>query len=132
MNIKGLGQSLISTLVHTGKIKSPLDLYQLHQSELEQIGLGKKQAGELLDEIERSKTQSFDRLINALGISHVGKEKAKILASYFEDIETFETTNLDELSRVKLVGKTTAKSIADYLNFSENRRLLDLFKTPSG
>ena len=74
MNIEGLGESLIARLIAEGLVASYADVYKLTTEQLANVErMGKKSAANLIDEIERSKTRDFWRVIYGLGVRHVGE-----------------------------------------------------------
>ena len=127
MNIRGFGPALVETLVNAGYIQTLSDIYSLDQDSLVKAGCSEAVSRTLLDQIEVSKKQKFFKFIHALGIPHVGISKARPLAVYFEDLETFRTASKEEFSKVPGIGDVTARSLADYLSHSENQNELSRF-----
>ena len=81
MDIEGLGPAVVEQLAETGLVKDLGDLYQLNVEALGTLErMGEKSAKNLLDGLERSKEQPFDRVLFALGIRHVGATVARTLA----------------------------------------------------
>ena len=71
MNIDGLGDRIIEDFYNLGFIKSIEDLYSLDtkKNELMELeGFGHKSISNLLDSIEKSKCNSLEKLIFAIGI----------------------------------------------------------------
>ena len=84
MNIDGFGEKIVDQLVDNRLIETPADLYKLQSSVLQNLDrLAEVSAGNLLDEIERSKNTTLWRFIHALGIPGVGETTAKDLAKHF-------------------------------------------------
>lgn len=113
MNIEGLGERMIETLVDEGLVKSFSDLYRLTFEDL--IALerqGEKSVTNTLESIEQSKTTTLPRLIFALGIRFVGETTAKTLAKEFGTIENLMSASLEQLLETKDVGEKVAESIA--------------------
>ncbi|MFR2511895.1 MAG: hypothetical protein ACLS9K_07735 [Lachnospira eligens] len=82
MNIMGLGETLVDALIKEGYIHNYADIYTLkeHRDELIEKGIiGKKNTDKLLAAIERSKQNTPDRLLTALGIRNVGKNTSSRL-----------------------------------------------------
>ena len=129
MNIHGLGDSLARKLVQSGIVKTPADLYRLNLETLKQLnGMSKNKARLLLQEIEKSKKQPFSKLLTSFGIPKIGEAKAKQLAHYFEDLETFESTTPGELQLNKEIGNAAAQAVLDFLNQPDTHELLVIFK----
>lgn len=115
MNIEGLGDRLIETMVSNGLLRSFSDIYRLdfgHLLKLERQG--EKSARKILQSIDRSRTTSLPRLIYALGIRFVGEATAKQLARHFGTIENLvqaARTGLEPLTAVEDVGPKVAQAI---------------------
>lgn len=125
MNIEGLGESLIDQLVERAVVKDVADLYDLSAATLEDLErIGKKSAAKLLAEIERSKANDLWRLLNGLGIRHVGERGAQVLADHFGSIEAIVAASLDELQQVREVGPVLAASVRLWCDEPANRALL--------
>ena len=110
------------------KIEDFYHLYK-HKDELMTMeGFGEKSVTNLLDAITNSKNNSLERLIFGLGIRHVGKKTAKILAMYFGDMDKFMKADYDLLSNIPDIGDIIAKSIIDYFSKEENIKLINNLK----
>ena len=112
-------------------ITSIPDIYNLnkHSQDLKRLeGYGEKSVSNLLEAIEKSKENSLEKLVFALGIPHVGAKTAKILASKFETMENLENSTLEELVNIPDVGKIIAESVVNYFNNTENRQVIEKLK----
>jgi DNA ligase (NAD+) len=126
MNIEGLGESLIDQLVERGLVKDVADLYHLNEPTLVALErMGKKSAAKLLDQIERSKSTDLWRLINGLGIRHVGERGAQVLVEAFGSVDRMRQASLEELQQVREIGPVLAASVRLWLDVPANRRLLE-------
>jgi DNA ligase (NAD+) len=126
MNIEGLGESLIDQLVERGLVKDVADLYFLNAPALENLErMGKKSSAKLLEQIERSKTNELWRLLNGLGIRHVGERGAQVLADHFASVDALMTASLEELQQVREVGPVMAASVRSWFDAAENRALVE-------
>ena len=106
------------------------DLYYLHEkieSILQFDGYGEKSVQKIVSNIEKSKSQSLERLLFGLGIKEVGVKTAKLLATYYQNMENLQNTNLEELESIRDIGKTTAESVHSYLN--ANKELIEKLKS---
>ena len=125
MNIEGLGESLIARLIADGLVASYADVYKLTEQRLEQVErLGKKSAANLIDQIERSKTRDFWRLIYGLGIRHVGERGAQALAGAFGSMNALLAASQDQLKAVPDIGPVVAAAAREYLDQPQNRALI--------
>lgn len=129
MNIEGLGDALVDQLLAEGLVTALPDLYALRADDL--VGLermGSKSSKNLLDEIERSKTNDVARLIFALGIRHVGEKLAHTLAAHFSGIDALGAATIEELTAVEDVGPVVAESLVFFFHQPENQTLLRQLK----
>ena len=86
MDIEGLGDKIVEQFFNQGFIKSIDDIYRLENCAQELMlieGFGEKSVLKMLSAIEKSKSNSLERLLFGLGIKEVGSKSAKTLASYF-------------------------------------------------
>ncbi|HLD08313.1 MAG TPA: NAD-dependent DNA ligase LigA [Candidatus Peribacterales bacterium] len=80
-NIEGLGKETIEELIKLGLVTDPADIFYLTEMELSQVPLFKeKKIENALTAIEKARRIPLDRFIFALGVRHIGRETAEILA----------------------------------------------------
>ena len=131
MNIDGLGERIIEDFYNMGFIKSISDIYLLsnHKEDLIELeGFGEKSVNNLLESIENSKNNSLEKILFALGIRHVGKKTAKILAKRYKNIDNIINVNIDELTNVNDIGEIIAKSVRTYFDDPLNLKLIEDLK----
>ncbi len=125
MDIDYVGPSLIQQLYDKKFISNPVDLYRLTIEDLLQLDLIKeKSATNIYTAIQESKTRPLNRLLTALGIRHVGKETADILAGEFSTIDELAAAELVTLSKIEGIGEIIAKSIYDFFRNEYNIKLI--------
>ena len=125
MDIDGMGEKLAEQLVDKQLLKSLDQLYDLTAEEL--IGLermGEKSAQNLIKGIEASKQRPLSRLLNGLGIRHVGAHVAEVLASHFHTIEALQDAPLEDLCDIHEIGDVVAKEVRNFFDTEENRTLI--------
>ena len=130
MYIEGFGERIVEDFYNYGYLKSILDFYHLkeHKEQLQELeGFGKKSIENLLEAIENSKKNSLERLIFALGIRHVGKKTASILASYYKNMDALMNASLEDLMNITDIGDKIALSIKEY--FNDNIELINNLKS---
>jgi len=126
MDINGLGEAVVDQLLAARLVRSIPDLYGLELDKLAALDrLGAKSAGNLLDEIEASKSRGLARLLFALGIRHVGERLAQTLAARFGSLAALEKAGSDELVQVEDVGPKVAESIIFFFAQPENHELIE-------
>ncbi len=131
MNIDGLGDRIMEDLYNFHFISSIADIYHLYEKkeELTKLeGYGQKSVNKLLESIEQSKQNSLERLIFGLGISHVGAEKAKILASYFKNMDAIMAATKEQLIALPDIGETIADSVISYFAQQTHMELIESLK----
>ena len=112
MDIEGLGPAVVEQLVEQGLVKDLSDLYELNVASLGALErMGEKSAQNLLDGLDRSKEQSFDRVLFALGIRHVGATVARTLARTFGSLDALCKASVEVLEATHEIGPTIARSL---------------------
>jgi len=126
MDIDGLGEVLVNHLVDKGLVKNVADLYKLTLDDLVKIErMGSKSALNVLNNIEKSRKSTLNRLINGLGIPFVGERTAQILAETFGDLDKIMNGDEDELKKAEEVGPKVAHSIRQFFDQHANRELVE-------
>lgn len=129
MDIDHLGESTIDKLLEKNMIENVADLYKLKKEDILQLeGFKEKSAENLLDSIEKSKDQDLSRLIYGLGIRHVGKYAAQLLATRFSSIDELAEATEDELKEIDGLGEKSAEAIATFFTSEENISLINRLK----
>ncbi len=129
MDIEGLGESLVDQLLVKGLVKSLSDLYGLGRGAVAGLDrMGPKSADNLLAQIESSKKRGLARLLNGLGIRHVGEKMARSLAARYRDLESLAAAGPEELTAVDDVGPKVAESIRFFFSQEENLALIERLK----
>lgn len=131
MNIEGLGERNIEQFFQLGYLKTVEDLFTLKDNRdyLVQLpGFKDKSIDKLLKNIESSKSNSFSKLLYALGIRNIGNKSARILASHYPNIDLLQNASVDELSTIRDFGETRAKSIALFFENESNQKLIQKLK----
>lgn len=131
MNIEGFGENITEDFYNMGYLKRVYDYYSLYNYKEELMaleGFGEKSIIKLLSNIEKSKNNSLERLLFALGIRHVGNKTSHILASTYKNIDSIISSTFDELSNIKDIGPIIAKSVIDYFNEQDNINTINKLK----
>jgi DNA ligase (NAD+) len=143
MDIEGLGDRYIDSLVEFGYVHGIADLYKLKLDDLlqmktraderdgttpETVQQGKiatKWADNLLAGIAASRHPPLERLLFALGIRHVGESTAKTLADWLGTLALVRRAPAPLLVMLPDIGRTVAESIADFFAEPKNQVALD-------
>lgn len=132
MDIEGLGEKVVEELYNYGFIKEVNDIYHLknYKEEIIKIeGYGNKSVDNMLSAIEKSKENSLERLLFALGIDEVGAKTSKILAKRFINLEELIDASKEDLLAIKDIGDVTAQSLYEYFENEENIKLINELKS---
>ncbi|HEX4117399.1 MAG TPA: NAD-dependent DNA ligase LigA [Rhizomicrobium sp.] len=159
-DIEGLGGTMIELFHAKGLLTEPADIFALtekpekvtkalaeHRAQLSEERRAvegkepvktkaKKDEGDsklvdnLMAAIERRRTISLDRLINALGIRHVGETTARLIARHYRTIDAFvegmKAPNAhEELESLEGIGGVVAEAIGDFFAEKHNVKALD-------
>ena len=129
MNIDGLGESIITLLLEQKLIKDISDLYYLKKEDLVNLErMGDKSASNLINAIEKSKSNDLYRLINGLGIKHIGVKGAKIIANEFKDLDVIMNLNTNQLVNLEEFGETMADSVVEFFREEKNISVIEKLK----
>lgn len=138
MDIRGLSYQRLEQLIAAGLVNDAADIYAITVEQLVPKKAAKKRVGAaenetdedlggvagfqlksataLVEAIEASKSQPLSRLLNALGIRHVGAESAKLLARSFGTMDALAAASVDEIEALHGVGHTMAESVREWFD----------------
>ena len=129
MDIDHLGESTIDKLLEKDLINNVADLYFLSKDDILTLdGFKDKSAQNLIESIENSKKQDLSRLIYGLGILHVGKYAAQILANQYQSIDELAKAPVEQLREIDGLGDKTAEAICTFFATEENVNLIKRLK----
>jgi DNA ligase (NAD+) len=125
MDIEGIGERTALQLVDQGLVQDPVDLYNLRKEALLELeGFADRKADNLLSAIEASKTQSFTRLLAALGIRGVGGTVAALLTDAFPSLDALLSATTEEIAAVAGLGPITAQNVVDWFSLPRHQALV--------
>jgi DNA ligase (NAD+) len=137
MDIEGLGEENIQTLFDAGLIKSPADIFRLHQKREILAGFegwGDRKITKLLEAIDARRSVALERFIFALGIRRIGEQNAKLLARHYHSLEAWRAAMIaariigsearEELGSIQGIGPAIAEELIEF--FAEPRNLAAL------
>ncbi|MCQ2795701.1 MAG: NAD-dependent DNA ligase LigA [Bacilli bacterium] len=131
MEIDGMGPAVVEEFFNLGFLRSIPDIYNLknHEQEILDLeGWSHKSFDNLMKAIEKSKSNSLEKLLTGLGINEIGSKMARTLAKRYSDIEAWKNLEMMELLSLNDVGPVMAESIYQYFHNEENIRMLDALK----
>jgi DNA ligase (NAD+) len=128
LDIEGLGDRWVESLLHLDLLKDVADIYHLHEHREQLLGLekmGEKSVQNLIDSIEKSKKTTLAAFIYALGIRGVGETTARMLAQNFQTLEALQLADLEALKKTPDVGEITAEWILDFFQSPQNMQVVE-------
>lgn len=115
MDISGMGDAIVETLIDKNLLKDITDIYTLKFEDFYSLeGFKEKSSRNLIESIEKSKENSLDKLLFGLGIRHIGKKASKILAENFDDIYKLAEASVEELNSLEDFGAIMAESVYSF------------------
>lgn len=125
MDIEGLGDKLVETLVEHELVRHPGDLYRLDEETLAGLDrMGPKSAQNLLAALEKSKQTTLPAFLYALGIREVGEATALNLARHFGSLDAIVQADQEALLEVADVGPVVAAHVAHFFAETHNREVV--------
>ncbi|UCZ57509.1 NAD-dependent DNA ligase LigA [Desulfurispirillum indicum] len=129
MDIAGMGEKVVQRFLDEGILTDIPDIYHLVYERVASLdGFGVKSALNLQASVEASKAHPLERVLFALGIRHVGKKTAQLLARHFGSMERLMQASIEELTAVEEVGEIVARSIYSFLREPASVALVDALK----
>jgi len=126
MDIEGVGPSLIDQLVDEGLVRDAADLYGLKKEQLLTLeGIAEKSSLNIIEAIQASLDRNFESVLFSLGIRHVGKTTADVLARALGSMDRIRTASVEDLSKVEGIGHVIGSAIRDFMDNPNNRELLE-------
>jgi DNA ligase (NAD+) len=126
MDIEGLGEKQVSTLMDKGLVKTAGDFYRLSGEQLMELeGYGEVSAGRLLAAIDASKERPFGRVLFAIGIEGVGFVTGRSLAQQFRSIDALLAAGPEQIAGTPGIGPIVAELIAGQLADEQMRALIE-------
>jgi DNA ligase (NAD+) len=128
MDIEGLGDRWVESLLHLDLLKNVADIYCLHEHREQLLSIekmGEKSVQNLFDAIENSKKTTLASFIYALGIRGVGETTARMLANTFQTFDALKAADLEALKKTPDVGDITAEWIIDFFQAEHNLEVVN-------
>ncbi len=129
MDITGLGEVVVDMLLDKKMVGDIADIYNLKYENvvsLERFAKGK--ATNLINAIEKSKSNTLDKFIFGLGIRHIGKKAALQLSRNFEDIYEIMDADFERLNSIEDFGEIMSKSVIEFFNKDVSKELIKKFE----
>lgn len=132
MNIRGLGDAAATSIVYY-VMNEDDNLDVLYGSFIRDIGfltlaetIGQKNATKLMEEIDNSKNQPFNRVLAGLQIPFIGRRMSKALATHYGSIDKIKDAVMDgSIVNIEGVGTEMLNAMRNWFG---NKRNLDLIE----
>ena len=138
LDIDGLGSELIARLIDQGIVLDVADFYdkldfetlkdlptgRFSKVDKSPIVLGATTAQKIMTALEASKDKGLSRVLVGLGIRHVGKTVAELLAQNFGSMQALMQASEESLSAIEGIGPKMAESIADFFKVEDNIKVI--------
>ncbi len=145
MDVDGLGEELVDRMIEAGLLRDVADFYALDAHAIAALDTGRSYAkddkkkgvaagdpikvgltiaNKVMDELARSKEQPLSRVLFALGIRHVGKSVAEVLARRFLTIDALAAASEEDIAACDGIGPKIASSVREFLSVPENLEVL--------
>jgi DNA ligase (NAD+) len=122
LDITGLGEKTAQDMVRKGLVEDIADLYRLTVADLLKLdGFAQKSAPQLHDAVQSTKHPPLDRFLYALGIRHVGRRVARVLAERYQRLESLEKASRKDLETIQEIGPEIAGSVTRFFSETVNQ-----------
>lgn len=131
LNIDGFGEKTIQHFYHLGwltKIEDLLSIETHQQDIIDTKGYGEKSYQRIISGLTAAKLLPFDKVLNGLGIRHIGEKASKILAKEFGGIDNLMAANVEQIANIYDMGGVKAASIKFFLDDEKNGKLIQKLK----
>ena len=135
-DIEGFGAKHIVSFFEDGLIKSPADIFNLKEDDLQgREGWKEKSITNLINAINSRKQIEMPRFVFALGINQVGQATARLLSKTYgsfvllknamKDAQIIGSDAMEELLAIDGIGKSMADDIIEFFKEPHNQKVLD-------
>jgi DNA ligase (NAD+) len=125
MDIEGLGEKQVTTLLAKGLVKTAGDFYRLTAQQLMELeGYGEVSANRVIAAIEASKDRPFGRVLFAVGIEGVGFVTGRNLAQHFRTVDVLLAASAEQIAETPGIGPIVAGLIHEQLADEQMRDLI--------
>ncbi|MEX1058026.1 MAG: NAD-dependent DNA ligase LigA, partial [Natronospirillum sp.] len=121
MDIDGVGEKLLVSLIEQRWVSVFSDLYRLTKPQLLSLDrMAEKSADNVIAALEDSKQTTLPRFLFALGIREVGETTARNLALHYGSLDKLKAASIDSLEAVADVGPIMARHIHEFFRQDYN------------
>lgn len=128
MDIEGMGEKVVEQFFNQGFFTNIAEIYKLmdHRDDVIALdGWQSKSIDNLIDAIDKSKSNSVEKLLFGLGIKEVGAKMAKTLSRIFGNLDALASATEEDLLEIPDVGPVVAHSIVSWFASEHNKELVE-------
>lgn len=128
MDIEGMGEKVVEQFFNQGFFTNIAEIYKLMDHREDVIALDgwqSKSIDNLIDAIDKSKSNSVEKLLFGLGIKEVGAKMAKTLSRIFGNLDALASATEEDLLEIPDVGPVVAHSIVTWFASEHNKKLIE-------
>lgn len=129
MDIEGLGDAVLETLLNKGLINKIADIYRIDYDKIEKLdGLGKKSADNMRNAVKKSKENDLSKLLFAFGIRHIGQKASKLLSDHFLTLDNIISATKEEILNIEGFGEIMADSVVEFFTLPQTKQMIEELK----
>ena len=135
MDIDSFGPETVGVLLDLGVLQDVDDIYVLDYGKVlsDQPGFGEKKIKAIIEGVDKSKKQSFTRVLVSLGISEFGKKAAELLVgsgitTMDQLLEIARQEDVEKLVAIRQIGPKSARLLIDGLNDPAMQRRIEALR----
>lgn len=125
MDIEGLGDAVLETLLNRGLISKITDIYRLDYDKIAELeGMGKKSVDNMRNAVEKSKENDLSKLVFAFGIRHIGQKASKLLSDRFLTLDNIIFATKEDILTIEGFGEIMADSVIEFFALPQTRQMI--------
>lgn len=128
LDIEGLGERTVATLLEHDLVADVADLFRLHERREQLLALdgwGEVSVDNLLAGIEQGRQRPLERLLVGLNIRHLGPSVAKLLAAHLRTLQGIRDAAPERIEAIGGLGPVIAEGVTTWFGTPRNRELVD-------
>lgn len=128
LDIEGLGEKNVISLIEAGLVKDQADIYKLKVDQVIELDrFAEVSANKLVDAIQSKKSPTLARFVYGLGIRHIGTQTAIDVSNHYRSLEALSEATIEDLNDIEGIGAIVAESVVEWFAEPHNQKLLAKF-----
>ncbi len=121
LEMDGIGEKLIQSLLDLKFVESIADLYKLTHAQISSLErMGEKSANNVINELSKTRELNLSKFLHALGMERIGPEVATVISQHFVSLEDLlywvENGQNSELTIIDGIGEKVAEIFREGIN----------------